>query len=91
MNADIKDMVKNCLTGLDFKATQPKDKTMFHEILGRLWEYVGADIITINNKHYLCILDYHSRFLVIKNVEGFSVDNIIKIYKIIFSENGLTS
>ena len=69
MNAGIEEMVKKCPTCLDFKATQQRDKTMSHEILGRLWESVAVDIFTINKKHDLHIVDYHGKFLIIKQVE----------------------
>ena len=55
MNAAIEETVKNFPIYLDFQATQPKVKTMPHEILGRLWESVRTDIFSINNRHYLCI------------------------------------
>ena len=54
-------------------------------------ESVGADIFTINIKHYLCIVDYHSTFLVIKHVKRLSADNLIQAYKIILSEYRLPS
>ena len=73
---------------LDFQTTQPMDKGMSHEIPGRLWESVGAYIFTTNNKHYLCILNYHSQFPVIKQVERFSSYNLIKTCNFIFSEYG---
>ena len=38
-------------------------------IPGRLWESEGGDFFTINDKDYLCIADYHSKFLVIKQVD----------------------
>ena len=41
-------------------------KAISHGIPGEFWEYVIADIFTINNKHYLCNVDYHSKFVVIK-------------------------
>ena len=34
-NADIEDRITHCTTCLDFKATQPKDKTTSPEIPGR--------------------------------------------------------
>ena len=68
-----------------------KDKTMSQKIPVGLWESLGADITTINNKHYLCIVVYHSIFPMIKQVEGFCADNLIKTSKIIFSEYGLSS
>ena len=62
---------------------------MSHEIPGRLWESVGADIFTIDNKCYLHIVDYHSKFPIIEQVEGFGTENLIKTCKI-FLEYGLT-
>ena len=53
---------------------------MLHEIPGGLWEAVGTDIFTIDNKHYLCTVDYHGKFPVIRQVEGFMADNLIKIH-----------
>ena len=35
------------------------------------------DIFTINNKHYLCIEDFHKKYLAIKQVEGPSTENLI--------------
>ena len=62
---------------------------MSHEIPGRPWEFVGTDFFAINNRHYLCVVDYHIKFLVVKQMEGFSVDSLINTCKIIFLEYGL--
>ena len=51
-------------------------------------ELFGADIFTINNMHHFCIVDYHSEFPIMKQVEGFSTGNLIKTCKIVFSEYG---
>ena len=49
-----------------------------HEIPDKLWETLGEDIITVNEKHYLCIVDYHNKFPVIKHITAFNADNLIK-------------
>ena len=54
----------NCLVCLDFQVTQPKDKMMSHEILGKPWE--TSDVFPLNNKHYLSIIDHQSKFQMIK-------------------------
>ena len=55
-------------------------------------ESAGTDMFTINNKNYLCILDYLSQFPVVKQVEGFSADNLTKpLSKVNFSVYGLPS
>ena len=57
----------------------------------RLWESVEADVFTIDNKHYLCPVDYHSKFLGIMQEERLSADNVINICQNIFSKYGLPS
>ena len=79
---------KNCSTCLEFQQTQPKEKTT-HEILLRPWEVLGADVFQLNNKNYLCIVDYHSKFPVIKRREGLSAESLIATVKIIFAEYGI--
>ena len=56
-----------------------------------LWESLRADIFTINKKHYLCIVDYHSKFPTVKQLVGFTTDKLIETFEIIFSEYGLPS
>ena len=47
------------------------------------------DIFQLNNKNYLCIVDYHSKFLVIKKMEVLSAENLIAAVKIIFADYGV--
>ena len=42
----------------------------------------------INSKTYFCIVDYHSKFPVVKQTGGVSAVSLIKRCKIIFSEYG---
>ena len=46
-------------------------------------------MVTLHNKNYLCIVDYHSKFPVIKYTEDLSADILIPACKIIFSEYDL--
>ena len=54
------------------------------------WECVAAEIFTLNQA-YLCIVHYHSKLQVVKQVKGFGVDNLINTCKIICSEYQLPS
>ena len=47
------------------------------------------DIFHFKNKHYLCIVDYNSKFPVIKRLEGLSADNLINVIKTIFTKYGI--
>ena len=70
-------------------AMQPKEWETHHRILRKPWEVVGADIFPVHNKNYLCIVDYHSRFSIIKKTEDLSSDSLILEYILIFLEHGL--
>ena len=43
----------------------------------------------IKNKTLFCIVDYYSKFPVVKKAYGFSADNLIRAVKIVFAEFGL--
>ena len=60
-----------------------------HDILLRPWEVLGADIFHLNNKNYLCIIDYHSKFPVIKRMGVLSAESLITTVKVIFVEYGI--
>ena len=84
VNNDIESYIKNCNTCLEFQQTQPKEKIVHHYIPIRPWDVVGADMFQLNNKYYLCIVDYHSKFPVIKKMEGLSADSLISAFQFVF-------
>ena len=77
INTDIEKHIKNCNMCLEFQQTQPKEKIVHHDIPLRPWEVLGADVFHFNNKNYVCIIDYHSKFPLIKRMEGLSTDSLI--------------
>ena len=50
---------------------------------------IGVDMFTLNDKNYLCIVDYHSKFLISKKTEDLSADCLILTCKTIFAEYGI--
>ena len=74
---------------LKFQQTQPKEKIIHHVIPLRPWEVIGADVVYFNNKNYLCIVYYHSKFPTVKRLEGLSTENLIATTKVIFREYGI--
>ena len=89
INEDIERHNKNCTTCFTFQQTQQKDKILHHDIPAKPWEVVGADMFILNNKLYLSIVDYHSKFPFIKKTEDLSADSLILTCKVIFAEYGL--
>ena len=48
-----------------------------HKLLTKLKEVVSPDIFFINNKALLCIVDYYSKFPVVKKIESISTVDLI--------------
>ena len=89
INADIEKYIKQCPMCLKFQQTQPKEWILHHNIPLRPWEVIGADVFHFNNKNYLCIIDYNSKFPIVKTLEGLSAENFTNAVKIIFMEYGI--
>ena len=49
---------------------------------------IGVDMCTLSNKNYICIVDYHSKFPIVKKAEDMSADSLILACRGIFSEFG---
>ena len=82
INDDIEKTVTNCSTCLDFQQTQLKEKIICHEIPAKPWEIVSADMFTLHKGNYFYIVDFYSKFLVIKKTEDLSADCLTLPYKI---------
>ena len=67
---------------LEFQQTQPKGKNHTSCIPLRKWEVQGADVFQVNNKNYLCIVDYHGKFLVVKKMDNLSAGSLISAFKL---------
>ena len=65
---------------------QPKQMWIQHDVPGKLWEMIGADIYKLNIKTYLFIVNYYSKLPVVKQTEGLSVAYLVNTCKIIFSK-----
>ena len=41
-----------------------------HDIPFRPWDVLGTDVFHFDNKNHLCLVDYHSKFPVVKKMGG---------------------
>ena len=91
INLDIENHIKlHYMPYISAGTTEGQDNSSWYpsKTMGANW-CIGADIFTLNNKHYLCITDYHSKFPIIKKTEDLSADSLILKCKFIFAEYGL--
>ena len=89
INADIEKYIKQCVTCLEFQKMQPKEKIIHHDVPIRPWEAVGADVFHFNNINYLCVVDYNSKFPIVRKLQGLLVEHIINAVTAIFATYGI--
>ena len=89
MNADIEKYIKNCTTCIEFQQMQPRETIIHHEVPLRPWEAVGADVFHFNNINYLCVVDYNSKFPIIRKLQGLLAEHLINAVSAIFIEHGI--
>ena len=74
---------------LSFSKCNPKEKIIHHDIPLKPWEVVGADIFHFNNINYLCVVDYNSKFPIIRKLQGLLVEHLINAVTTTFAEYGI--
>ena len=89
MNVNTEHTLKQCTTCLEYQWTETQEKALHHEIPCRPWKVVDGGVFMINGKTLLCIVDYQSKFPVVKKVNSLSADDPLQMTKLIFGENGL--
>ena len=62
---------------------QPKERIIYQERPGILWEFTETNMFSLYNKLYFCTIDYYSTFLVIKQTESLSENSLILASKVI--------
>ena len=84
-------MVKDCEICNRHQQAQPKLPAMQPDLPTRPWEKLGSDIFQFNGANYLIIVDYYSRFPVIRALSNISASTISSHFTSVFAEYGLPS
>ena len=89
MNEQLEQLVLNCQLCLTY--SRSKDKNMpntalGHEIPSVPWSKVATDIFHFEPKSYLHVVDYTSRFPIVREIKSISAQHIAEHFKLIFSE-----
>ena len=87
MNEQLEQLILNCQ--LCLKNSRSKDKNMpitalGHEIPSVPWSKVATDIFHFEPKSYLLVVDYTSRFPIVREIKSMSAEH----FRLIFSEYG---
>ena len=86
---DIRQMVKDCDLCNHHQPAQPKLPIMQPDLPTRPWEKLGTDIFEFNGKKYLMIVDYYSRFPVIRLLSDMSSHTVCNHFTSVLAEYGL--
>ena len=87
----IKDMVKECATYQKFQSAQPKMLILQPDCPTHPWEQLGTDIFELKGYKYLIVVDYYSRFPVVRLLHDTTAETICTHFKSILAEHGLPS
>ena len=90
MNQEITDLVANCETCITFRNYHQKETLIPHKIPSSPWIKVGTDVFHLKNKHYLIIVDYHSKFFEVSLLPDMHSSTVIKKTQEVFARHGIT-
>ena len=88
---DIKQLVKDCDICNRYQAEQPKLPVMQPDLTTRPWEKLETDIFVFKENQYLMIVDYYSKFPVIRLLGDITADTICNHFTSVLAEYGLPS
>ena len=88
---DIRQMVKDSALCNRHQQAQPKLPAMQPDLPTRPWEKLGSDIFQFNGANYLIIVDYYSRFPIIRPLGDISASTVSSHFTSVFAEYGLPS
>ena len=91
MNDQIEQLVLNCQLCLKYSRLKDKNTpntALGHEIRSVPWNKVATDIFHFELNSYLLVVDYTSRFPIVRELKSMPAQYIAKHFRLIFSEYG---
>ena len=91
LNDQLENLILNCQLCLKYSKSKNKSTpptALGHEVPTVPWSKVATDIFHYESQRYLLIVDYTSRFPIVRRLKSMSAQNITEHFKSIFSEYG---
>ena len=90
---ELKDLVTNCATCLKYSASNRKDSTKIGPPLGQEiptqpWEKLATDLFTYDHTNYLLVVNYTTKFPVVRKLTDLTARVVTEHMKAIFREFG---
>ena len=88
LSSEIADMVKSCKTCITFqdKQSEPLRPSMFPD---RPWQRIASDLFHWQNKEYILVIDYYSRYIELMKLDQTDSEAVINALKSIFARHGI--
>ena len=89
MASDVEQTVRNCTVCAQNQRANVKEPLIPGIIPDRPWSHISADIMELNNRHYLVMVDRYSKWVELNLLENMTSKNVIKHLKRQFSRFGI--
>jgi len=91
ISKDIDDLVSNCHVCQEQLPANRKEPMKPFEVPPGPWHTVGSDIFFCGNENYLLLIDYYSKFPVVRKLSTISSQQVIETMKSVFEDQGIPS
>ena len=91
LNDQLEQLILNCQLCLKYSKSKNKSTphtALGHEVPATPWSKVATDIFHYKSQPYLLVVDYTSRFPIVRKLKSMSVQHVAEQFKSIFSEYG---
>ena len=91
LNDQLENLIHNCQLCLKYSKSKNKSTpptALGHEVPAVPWSKVVTDIFHYESQPYLLVVDYTSRFPIVRRLKSMSAQNITEQFQSIFSEYG---
>ena len=91
MNEQLEQLILNCQLCLKYSRSKEKNTpitALGHEIPSVPWRKVATDIFHFESRSYLLVVNYTSRFPIVREIKSMSAQHIAEHFRLIFSEYG---
>ncbi|XP_028416269.1 uncharacterized protein K02A2.6-like [Dendronephthya gigantea] len=89
INNDIEDLVSKCSYCQELRNANPKEPMKPHVVPQYPWQVVGTDIFHWQDKDYLLVVDYYSRYWEVVKLTNMKAEYVITELRKIFSRHGI--
>ena len=91
MNKQIDEMISKCDICQKYQSSNPKEPMVESPLLGRPWELVATDPFHWEQRDFLLVVDYYSRYVEVAKLDNTKSRIVVNHTKSIFARHGIPS